>query len=66
MVNNKAYNVIGKWFTFIGYDDLTGYINVDKEMFYLENEILTNLEVVQMPLDEFIDVLQQWKVILNN
>ena len=62
----KAYNVIGKWFTFIGYDDLTGYINVDKEMFYLENEILTNLEVVQMPLDEFIDVLQQWKVILNN
>lgn len=62
----SAYNVTGKWFTFIGYDDLTGFINADKQMFYLENEILTNLEVVQMPLDEFIDILQQWKVILNN
>lgn len=62
----SAYNVTGKWFTFIGYDDLTGYIHVDIKMFYLENSILTDLEIVQMPLDEFIDILQQWKVILNN
>ena len=62
----SAYNVTCKWFTFIGYDDLTGYIHVDTKMFYLENSILTDLEIVQMPLDEFIDILQQWKVILNN
>ena len=62
----SAYNVTGKWFTFIGYDDLTGYINVDTEMFYLENSILTNEIIVKMPLYAFIDVLQRWKAILNH
>ncbi|KPH15145.1 hypothetical protein [Chryseobacterium sp. ERMR1:04] len=59
-------NVTGNWFMIIGYDDLTGYINADTKVFYLENSILTNLPIIQLPLEEFIDVLQQWNVILDN
>lgn len=62
----NEYNVTGNWFIVIGLDDLTGYINADTKTFYLENSILTNLPIVQMSLDEFIDVLEQWKVILMN
>lgn len=62
----NAYNVMGNWFSVIAYDDLNGYINADTKFFYLENSILINEVVVQMPLDEFIDILQQWKIILNN
>lgn len=61
-----AYNVTGNWFTSIAFDDLNGYINADTKCFYLENTILVNEIIMQMQLDEFIDVLQQWKVILMN
>lgn len=62
----NEFNVTGKWFTFIGYDDLIGYIGVQEQVFYLENQILTNEAIVHMPINEFIDILQQWKIILDN
>lgn len=59
-----ARNVTGNWFTLIAFDDLNGYINADDRMFYLENEILINEPIVEMPMEAFIDILQQWKQIL--
>ncbi|WP_160136616.1 hypothetical protein [Chryseobacterium sp. c4a] len=58
------FNVTGNWFTFFKFEDLGGYINVDTKTFYLENSLLSNEAVIEMPLDEFTDVLQQWKLIL--
>lgn len=60
-----ARRISGNWFTVIAFDDLNGYINADTQMFYLENEILIQESILEMPLDEFIDILQQWKRILN-
>lgn len=61
-----ARKISGNWFTvIIAFDDLNGYVNRDTQMFYLENEILIQKPIIQMPLDEFIDILQQWKHILN-
>ncbi|MCS4301390.1 hypothetical protein DRF65_05705 [Chryseobacterium pennae] len=61
----EAHNVSGNWFTVIAFDDLNGYVNADTQVFYLENEILIQESVVEMPLEEFIEVLQQWKHILS-
>ncbi|KQT30943.1 hypothetical protein ASG22_19220 [Chryseobacterium sp. Leaf405] len=61
----KAYNVEGKWFTFFCYDDLHGYIHLESKTFYLENSILINEAIIEMPLDEFVDVLKQWKTIID-
>ncbi|AZA90461.1 Uncharacterised protein [Chryseobacterium nakagawai] len=59
------FKVTGNWFTFFKFEDLGGYINVDTKAFYLENALLPNESVIDMPLEEFIEVLQQWKHILN-
>ncbi|MDN3691921.1 hypothetical protein QWZ06_06450 [Chryseobacterium tructae] len=59
------FNATGNWFTFFKFEDLGGYINVDTKTFYLENCLLSNEAVIEMPLDEFIDVLQQWKNIIS-
>lgn len=60
-----AYNVKGRWFTFFCYDDLQSYIHIETKIFYLENTILTNEAIIEMPLDEFVDVLRQWKTIIE-
>ncbi|WP_209915338.1 hypothetical protein [Chryseobacterium jejuense] len=59
------FKVRGNWFTFFKFEDLGGYINVDTKTFYLENSLLPNEAVIDMPLEEFIDILQQWKHILS-
>ncbi|MEJ5106115.1 hypothetical protein [Chryseobacterium sp. MYb328] len=59
------FKVTGNWFTFFKFEDLGGYINVDTKTFYLENSLLPNEAVIDMPLEEFIEVLQQWKHILS-
>lgn len=61
----SEFNVTGNWFTFFKFEDLGGYIHVDTRTFYLENSLLPNEPVINMPVNEFIDVLQQWKTILN-
>lgn len=58
------FKVTGNWFTFLMFEDLGGYINVDTKTFYLENALLPNEPVIEMPLEEFIEVLEQWKHIL--
>lgn len=57
----QHYNVSGTWFTFAGYEDFTIYIAVDAEKIYIENELFPQNHIVNMPLDEFIDILEQWK-----
>jgi hypothetical protein len=58
------FKVTGNWFTCFRFVDLGGYINMDTKTFYLENSLLPNEPIVEMPMEEFIDVLQQWKQIL--
>lgn len=59
------FKVTGNWFTFFKFEDLGGYIHVDTKTFYLENSLLPDESVIDMPVGEFIEILQQWKTILN-
>lgn len=57
----QNYGFSGNWFTFAGYEDYTIYICVDTENIYIENDLLPQYPVVEMPVNEFIDVLEQWR-----
>jgi len=59
----EAFNVTGQWFTFGGSEDITVYINKANQ--YIYNKFLETETVVEMHLDEFIDILEQWQAIKN-
>jgi hypothetical protein len=55
----------GHWFSIFSKEELTGGIHVEDKRFYLEPELF-DLPTVSMSYQEFIDVLEQWKEILNH
>ncbi len=61
----QNYGVKGNWFTFAGYEDYTIYVCVDKMSIYIENDLLPQYPIVEMSIDEFISVLEQWKTQLK-
>ena len=59
----RLNNATGDWFTFGGSEDICIYISNENKKVYMENEILDNEPVVEMLLEEFINVIEQWKAI---
>lgn len=57
-------NLTGQWFSIINKEVINGGIHVDDESFHLENE-LGNHPTVSMSFIEFIDILEQWRTVLN-
>lgn len=55
-----TYGVDGTWFNFMGYEDFSIYISVENQEVYIENDLFPQYPVVQMPISEFIDILEQW------
>ncbi len=59
----ENFNVSGQWFTFGGSEYVIIYINKANQHIYIYDELLNDQPIVQMPLNEFIDILEQWRVI---
>lgn len=56
-------NLDGNWFSIFHFDDISGYIQLETQVFYLKDE-LHRSPTVSMFYLEFIDILEQWKMIL--
>jgi hypothetical protein len=59
----EAFKVAGQWFTFGGSEFVIIFINKANQHIYIYDEILEDHPIVEMSLDEFIDILEQWRVI---
>ena len=57
----QAFGVQGTWFSFAGYVHFEIYISVENEKIYIENNLIPENQVVELPLNEFVSILKQWK-----
>ena len=51
----------GNYFTFLGQIDLYGYINADTKIVFIASEFFPDRPLVEMPLQEFVAILEQWR-----
>jgi len=55
--------VTGHWFYLLGEPDIDIYICVETKKLFIENEIMPHYPIVELSVDEFISILEQWKEI---
>lgn len=57
----ELYNLTGNWFMSIHYPDFSFLVDVDNIYIYIYNTMIPSYPRVGLPLDDFIDILEQWK-----